>query len=309
MCTSPKQLLQRSNSQFSLPMAHTAKTFPTKSKCFKKLSQELDYFKTILMDCRFNPKSFAEVDPAHKTEHSAWETPTPQYWTDHGYIVLRADEIGIGQSPGVLNVKSAASIDAFCDVIEWTSEQPWSSGKVGLLGVSYYAATQWQVAARQPRGLAAIVPWEGFSDPYSESLRHGGILSTKFFAGWYARQVAPNQYGLPGRASRNWGPDTIEGDLSTEELEENRHKTAWEEQKYRDDKEMAPLNFNLEDVTVPLLSVANLGGICLHLRGNVLGYLWAGSEFKYLRFIVGRHDLHSTTRRRSKCREAFLTLG
>lgn len=272
-------------------MAHTAKTFPTKSKCFKKLSQELDYFKTSLMDCRFNPKSFAEVDPAHKTEHSAWETPTPQYWTDHGYIVLRADEIGIGQSPGVLNVKSAASIDAFCDVIEWTSEQPWSSGKVGLLGVSYYAATQWQVAARQPRGLAAIVPWEGFSDPYSESLRHGGILSNKFFAGWYARQVAPNQYGLPGRASRNWGPDTIEGDLSTEELEENRHKTAWEEQKYRDDKEMAPLNFNLEDVTVPLLSVANLGGICLHLRGNVLGYLWAGSEFKYLRFIVGRHDL------------------
>ena len=93
-------------------------------------------------------------------EHSAWETPTPQFWTDNGYIVVRADEIGIGQSPGPLHVKSATSIDSFCDVIEWASEQPWSSGKVGLLGVSYYAATQWQVAARQPRGLAAIVPWD-----------------------------------------------------------------------------------------------------------------------------------------------------
>lgn len=98
------------------------------------------------------------MDAAHQTEHSAWETPTPQFWTDHGYIVVRADEIGIGQSPGSLHVKSATSIDAFCDVIEWAAEQPWSSGKVGLLGVSYYAATQWQVAARQPRGLAAIVP-------------------------------------------------------------------------------------------------------------------------------------------------------
>ncbi|KAF7596911.1 hypothetical protein BBP40_011956 [Aspergillus hancockii] len=219
----------------------------------------------------FNPKSFAEVDPAHQTEHSAWETPTPQYWTDHGYIVVRADEIGIGQSPGLLH--------------------PWSTGKVGLLGVSYYAATQWQVAARHPKGLATIVPWEGFSDAYSESLRHGGILSNRFFAMWYARQVGPNQYGLPGRAARNWGPDTVEGDLSAEVLAANRHESVLQEQRYRDHEEISSVNFNLEDVTVPLLSVANLGGILLHLRGNVMGYLWAGSEFKYLRFIVGRHDL------------------
>ncbi|PIG81604.1 X-Pro dipeptidyl-peptidase (S15 family) protein [Aspergillus arachidicola] len=219
---------------------------------------------------QFNPKSFAEVDSAHQTEHSAWETPTPQYWTDHGYIVVRVDESGIGQSPGQLHVKSATSIDGFCDAIEWAASQPWSSGKVGLLGVSYYAATQWQVAARQPKGLAAIVPWEGFSDFYSESLRHGGILSNKFFSMWYERQVAPNH---------------------PEELDANRHKAVMHEQRYRDDKEISSMNFNLEDVTVPLLSVANLGGILLHLRGNVMGYLWSGSEFKYLRFIVGRHDL------------------
>ena len=188
-------------------------------------------------------------------------------------------------------MKSAASIDGFCDVIEWAAQQPWSTGKVGLLGVSYYAATQWQVAAQQPKGLAAIVPWEGFSDPYNESLRHGGILSNKFVDMWYARQVAPNQYGLPGRAARNWGPDTIEGDLTTNKLDANRHKADLRELRYRDDKPVAALNFNLEDITAPILSVANLGGSLLHLRGNVLGYLWAGSEFKYLRFIVGRHDL------------------
>ena len=180
-------------------------------------------------------------------------------------------------------MKSASSIEGFRDVIEWAAEQEWCSGKVGLLGVSYYAATQWQVASLQPKGLAAIVPWEGFSDTYSESLRHGGILSNKFYSMWYSRQVAPNQYGLPGRAARNWGPDTVEGDLSIEELNANRSELVLHEQRYRDDKSLASLNFNLEDVTVPVLTVANLGGILLHLRGNVLGYLWAGSDFKYFR--------------------------
>lgn len=80
----------------------------------------------------------------------------------------------------------------------------------------------------------------------------------------------------------------------------------WNEQRYRDDEEFASLNFNLEDVTVPLLSVANLGGISLHLRGNVLGYLWAGSEFKYLRFIVGRHDLPFYYPEEVKVQQSFL---
>ena len=42
---------------------------------------------------------------------------------------------------------------------------------------------------------------------------------------------------------------------------------------------------------LPVLSVANWGGITLHLRGNVEGFIWAGSKNKWLRFITGRHDL------------------
>lgn len=37
--------------------------------------------------------------------------------------------------------------------------------------------------------------------------------------------------------------------------------------------------------------MANWGVITLHLRGNVEGYRWAGSKYKWLRFITGRHDL------------------
>ncbi|KAF2102299.1 X-Pro dipeptidyl-peptidase protein [Rhizodiscina lignyota] len=240
----------------------------------------------------FHPKSFSEVDKEHHTEHSAWETPTPSYWTSHGYAIVRADEIGTGQSPGLLDTLSAATIDSFHELIEWASEQSWSTGKIGLLGISYYAGTQWHVAARHPKGLEAIVPWEGFTNLYP-SFRHGGILSNEFLKWWWNRQCASNQYGLPGRAARHWGPDTIEGDLTEEELKGNRVVLMDElpHARFRDSKFYTSTNFNLEDITTPMLSVANWGGILLHLRGNVEGYMQASSEFKYLRFIVGRHDL------------------
>lgn len=90
----------------------------------------------------FNAPSYAEVNPDHKTGHSAWKAPTPSYWTKHGYAVVRADEVGTGQSPGFLDALSAATIDAFCELIEWASKQAWSNGKVGLLGISYFGATQ-----------------------------------------------------------------------------------------------------------------------------------------------------------------------
>ncbi|RMJ13186.1 hypothetical protein CDV36_007162 [Fusarium kuroshium] len=241
----------------------------------------------------FHPKSFSEVNPQHKSEHSAWETPDPGFWTKHGYAVVRADERGLGQSPGLLDTMSRGTSEAFFDVVEWAAEQPWSSGKVGLLGISYYAGSQWRVAARKPKGLSAIVPWEGMSDYYRDRCRHGGILSNSFIKFWWNRQVITNQYGRPGRSSRNWGPDTIEGDLPEEELEANRQDQTKDnvENRFRDEPYYASKEYDMGDIEVPLLSVGNWGGILLHLRGNIEGYTHAGSKFKYLRMITGRHDL------------------
>jgi predicted acyl esterase len=207
--------------------------------------------------------------------------------------VVRADERGLGQSPGILDTMSRGTSEAFFDVVEWASEQPWSSGKVGLLGISYYAGSQWRVAAAQPKGLSAIIPWEGMSDYYRDRCRHGGILSNDFIRFWWNRQVLSNQYGKGGRVARKWGPDTIEGDLSEEELRQNRNDQNVDNAKnqFRDQLYYASKEYNMEDIQVPMLSVGNWGGILLHLRGNVEGYTHAGSKFKYLRFVTGRHDL------------------
>ena len=85
------------------------------------------------------------------------------------------------------------------------------------------------MAARRPKGLAAIIPWEGMSDYYRDRCRHGGILSNVFINFWWNRQILPNQYGKPGRAAAEFkgiqdGPrakgqeDTIEGDLPEDVL-------------------------------------------------------------------------------------------
>jgi putative CocE/NonD family hydrolase len=134
-----------------------AKTFRTRGTTLNFICRRI----SVSRRHSFRPKSFAEVNPNHKSQDSAWETPDPKYWTGQGYVVVRADERGTGQSPGLLDTMSIGTADCFFDVVEWAAVQQWSSGKVGLLGISYYAGSQWRVAARQPKGLAAIVPWEG----------------------------------------------------------------------------------------------------------------------------------------------------
>ena len=79
--------------------------------------------------------------------------------------------------------------------------QPWSSGKVGLNGISYYAMNAWHVAGLQPPHLAAICVWEGAADFYRDATHHGGILST-FFRHWYDKQVTVVQHGLATRPAQ-----------------------------------------------------------------------------------------------------------
>ncbi|KAH8430247.1 uncharacterized protein LDX57_007916 [Aspergillus melleus] len=256
----------------------------------------------------FFKKSWDQVNPEMKSAHSSWETPDPGFWTRQGYIVVRTDERGAGQSPGQLDTMSRGTSEAFFDVVEWCAEQQWSSGRVGLLGISYYAGTQWRVAARKPKGLAAIIPWEGMSDYYRDRVRHGGILSDRFIDFWWHNGVQPNQYGMPGRAARKWGDDTLEGDLTEEELVKNRRNQTLDtaEHRFMDEDYYQSRTFDLANIEVPLLSVANWGGILLHLRGNVIGWTQASSSYKFLRFVVGRHDLPFYYPHSAKLQKSFL---
>ncbi|WP_420225805.1 CocE/NonD family hydrolase [Pigmentiphaga litoralis] len=221
-----------------------------------------------------------------------WETVDPERWVPDGYVVIHVDSRGSGKSPGFLDPMSAREIEDYVESIEWAGTQEWSNGKVGLIGISYYAATQWRVAALRPPHLAAIVPWEGRSDHYRDYGFHGGIMSNGFLQAWWPKQVLSNQHGsgsTPYR-DRDTGLPTTGAPLDLPMLNGNRSDypaqmashplcDAWH-------RERSPA---LERIEVPVLSAGNWGGPGNHLRGNIEGYLRAGSSRKWLSMHIGTH--------------------
>jgi uncharacterized protein len=244
--------------------------------------------------CREHP----DVPAGSSNAYQAWEVVDPEKWVPRGYACVRVDSRGAGRSPGYIQHFSPRETKDFYDCIEWAGVQPWSSGKVGLSGISYYAMNQWQVAALQPRHLAALCIWEGAADWYRDSTHHGGLLST-FWANWYEHQVKTVQYGLGERGPRSRVTgELVCGDetLSDEELARNRTDFGAEIR-------LHPLvdEYYLERIpdwsviTVPLFSAGNWGGYGLHLRGNTDGYVRAASKEKWLEMHGLEHWTHYYT--------------
>jgi uncharacterized protein len=224
--------------------------------------------------------------------YQCWEVVDPEKWVPDGYVCVRVDSRGAGRSPGYLDHNDARENRDLYLCIEWAAAQPWCSGKVGLNGISYYAANQWRAAALQPPQLAAICVWEGWSDYYRDGSRHGGIACT-FRKNWQEMQVVTVQHGRGERGPRSrvtgelvCGPDT----LSDEELARNR-ADMWSNVLSRPlvDDYYRERTAELSKVTVPLLSAANWGGQGLHTRGNFEGFLNAGSREKWLEVHGGSH--------------------
>ena len=147
-------------------------------------------------------KSAPEVLAGSSNKYQNWELVDPEKWVPDGYACVRVDSRGAGCSPGILDVWSPRETQDLYECVEWAGIQPWSNGKVGINGISYYAMNQWTVGALKPPHLAALCIWEGSSDYYRELCRHGGILSD-FLNSWHPRQVASVQYGVGSRGAKS----------------------------------------------------------------------------------------------------------
>jgi uncharacterized protein len=132
----------------------------------------------------FQYRVMPQPGPISFSTLTSWEAPDPDWWVGQGYAVVDCDLRGAGTSDGVAELMSRQEGEDTYDLIEWAAAQPWSSGKVGMLGVSYLAVTQWRAASLRPPSLAAICPWEGFTDPYRDLLRPGGVPEAGFVQIW-----------------------------------------------------------------------------------------------------------------------------
>ena len=230
--------------------------------------------------------------------YQSWEVVDPEKWVPHDYTCVRVDSRGCGRSPGYVDNFSERETRDFYACIEWAGTQPWSSGKVGLNGISYYAINQWHVASLQPPHLAAMCVWEGAADWFRDMTHHGGILST-FWANWYDMQVKTVQNGLGerGQTSRATGelvcgPETLsEAQLAANRCDFGNVILAHP----LDDHYHQVRSPNWAKVTVPFLSAANWGGQGLHPRGNFEGFTRAASSQKWLEAHGIEHWTHFYT--------------
>src|SRR5215831_20047812 len=240
-------------------------------------------------------KAAPEVLRGSSNKYQNWELVDPEKWVPDGYVCVRVDSRGAGRSPGYLDVWSPRETQDLYQCIEWAGTQPWSNGKVGINGISYYAMNQWQVAALKPLHLAALCIWEGASDYYREVCRHGGILCD-FLSSWHPRQVASVQHGVGDRGAKSKvtgepvaGPET----LPKEKLATLCADTPGEAKRHRfRDDYYAKRTAEFENIKAPLLSAANWGGVGLHTRGNFEGWLAAGSKQKWLEVHGDTHFTH-----------------
>jgi predicted acyl esterase len=238
-------------------------------------------------------KERSELFDGSSCKYITWETVDPERWTAWGYAVVRVDSRGSNRSPGLQNIFSHQEVMDYYDCIEWAGTRDWSTGKVGLCGISYYAINQWQVAALQPPHLAAMIPWEGASDFYREVYRHGGILSNYFIKFWYNSTVLINQHGK-GTHMDHWLGESSSGPkkLSEVELARNRVEPLESPRKEHtvDGEHYVSRQVDFSKIKVPLLSCASWAGFGLHQRGNFEGFLQSASEQKWLEVHPGKHE-------------------
>lgn len=206
--------------------------------------------------------------------HMVFEAPNAAWWGPRGYAVVVVDTRGSGKSPGQSEPSSYQEALDFYDAIEWIARQPWCTGKVGTLGISYLAASQWKVAGLQPPSLKAIIPWEGRADQYRDQAYHGGIFALGFLSGLFAIETAHHLLGEP----RGDNPDAFNHNLLWNYMRNDLDSEYWRMCSARWDR-----------ITVPLYSAGNWSGCALHLRGNTEGFMNAASKHKKLRIHTGTH--------------------
>lgn len=186
-----------------------------------------------------------------------FEAADPAYWCRVGYAICNIDTRGAFNAEGDMNMWSSIEAADAAEVIEYLATQcEWANGKVALFGNSFLGISQWCIAAKRPKYLTCIAPWNASGDVYRDLMCIGGIPD-----------------GVAGGAVsyKSLGHNYIEDP-----------KTMLEEAPYVDCPYWQDKIFDVENIDIPVYAVT--GWSVIHLRGTVCAFERLKTPKKWIRF-------------------------
>jgi putative CocE/NonD family hydrolase len=142
---------------------------------------------------------------------------THPYFAGHGYAAVRVDIRGSGDSEGVLKGEYLKQEqDDALEVIAWIAAQPWCSGGVGMIGISWGGFNGLQVAARRPPALKAVVTIASTDDRYADDIHFMGACLLGDKLGWgstiFSINAAPPDPAIVGERWRKMWLERLDQD-------------------------------------------------------------------------------------------------
>lgn len=112
---------------------------------------------------------------------------THPWFAKRGYACIRVDIRGNGDSHGVMEDEySQQELDDGVEVINWLAAQPWCSGRVGMMGISWGGFNGLQIAAMQPDPLRAVITLCSTVDRFADDIHYKGGCLLNENLGWGA---------------------------------------------------------------------------------------------------------------------------
>ena len=108
-----------------------------------------------------------------------------------GIAGVRVDIRGSGESEGVIDGEyTPRELSDGCEIIEWIAAQPWSNGKVGMMGISWGGFNCLQVAALKPPALKAVISIASTVDRYNDDIHYKNGCHLSAQLSWAATMLA-----------------------------------------------------------------------------------------------------------------------
>lgn len=123
------------------------------------------------------------------------------YYAARGYIFIAQDVRGRFDSDGDW-YPFIHETDDGSDTIDWIADQPWSDGKVGMVGASYVGLVQWLAAKSGNPHLTCIVPQVSPPDPHENFPYEGGVFLIG--AAWWSRVLVAMEAGEEINEGVDW---------------------------------------------------------------------------------------------------------